>query len=96
MFASNKTHGENTARQLESAAAGERLSKTPMHLKGTKRDVGTRWIPLDRIIARKQAREDFDQEELEELVASFREHGQQQACKVFWSDADQAFRHRCR
>ena len=91
MFKS-KLHGENTARQLESVTAGDRYSSTtPLHLKGTKRDTGTRWIPLDRIIARKQIREDFDQDELLELAASFREHGQQQACKVFWSDLDDAF-----
>lgn len=91
MFNSKKSHGENTARQLEAVAPAARSSITPVHLKGTKRDTGTRWIPVERIIARKQIREEFDQQELEELAASFKEHGQQQACKVFWSDADQAF-----
>ena len=92
MFNSKKrSHGENTARQLESVEASARISKTPIHLKGTKRDSSVRWIPIDRIIARKQIREDFDEKELEELAASFREHGQQQACKVFWSEEDQAF-----
>lgn len=90
MFNRN-SHGENTARQLEAIEKGDKFSTTPMHLKGTKRDTGTRWIPLERIVARKQIREEFDPEQLEELAASIREHGQQQACKVFWSDSDQAF-----
>ena len=85
------THGENTARQLEAPEAGKRLSKTPIHLKGTKRDTATRWIPLDRIRTRKQIREEFDEAELDELAASLSEHGQQQACTVFWSDDDGGF-----
>ena len=64
---------------------------TPDHLRGTKRDTNTRWIPLTKIVAKKQIREEFRDEDLEELAASFRQHGQQQACKVYWSTADDAF-----
>ena len=86
-----KSHGENTSRQLESVSKGARLSSTPAHLKGTKRDTAVRWIPIDRVIAKKQIREEFDEEELNELAASFRELGQQTACLVYWSEIDEAF-----
>lgn len=91
MFGS-KSHGENTKRQLGSVERGARTSGvTPLQLKGVKKDTSTRWVPLERIITKKQIREEFDEEELNELAASLREHGQQQACLVFWSEEDEAF-----
>jgi len=84
-------HRENTDRQLQSVEVGARISTPVAALQGTKRDGSTHWIPLDRITTRAQIREEFEREALEELAASLSLHGQQQACKVFWCDAEQMF-----
>ena len=91
-FRKNRTiHRENTARQLETVEPSVRISSPVAALKDLRSDGNTHWIPLERITTRKQVREEFDQEELEGLARSFSQHEQQQACNVFWSEADQSF-----
>jgi ParB family chromosome partitioning protein len=46
-------------------------------------------IRLSQIIAKDQVREDFDENEHRKLVASIKEHGQQQPIKVRWSQEDE-------
>lgn len=91
MLKRRRDHGENTARQLDSFEKGPRMSSPIAGLTGTKADKNTRWIPLERIVARKQIREEFSEDELQELANSLQEHGQQQACTVFWSDVEDRF-----
>jgi ParB family chromosome partitioning protein len=81
-------HGENTERQLGNPEKGDAVATIPSRLKGTKADKNTRKVPLDQIITRKQIREDFDEDALQELANSFREHGQRQPCTLFWSETD--------
>ena len=48
-------------------------------------------IRLSQIICKDQVREDFDENEHRKLVASIKEHGQQQPIKVRWSEDDQLY-----
>jgi len=82
-------HRENTERQLGSFEKGARTSITAP-IQGTKADKSVRLVPLDRIMARKQIREEFNEEELHQLGQSLKKK-QLQPCTVFWSDDDNAF-----
>lgn len=84
-------HAENYDKQLARTDPGKAVSKLPARLKGTKPDKNIRVVSLDQVVARKQIREEFDEEALQELASSLKEHGQLQPCTGFFCEADKKF-----
>ncbi len=57
-----------------------------MKLIGRRQDRSAAKIQVDRIIARSQVRQSFDEEELQELADSIRSKGQLQPIRVWWDE----------
>ena len=85
-----------TASNLGVRGEGHEVATLPAEaqdpkLRATKRDMSAKVILLSRIMAKKQVREDFDEEALKELAHSLKTIGQTQPCLVYWSEADDRY-----
>ncbi len=81
----------NAEELAEDAGAREQAGELNGQYTGRKRVNNFADIALDRIEADPQARETFDEKDLEDLAASLKKHGQKQPINVRWVDERQKY-----